>query len=187
MGNRRNRARPSKRHQQDSSGIPAVVPQYHRNTTALGYRAPEPVSPSQPPISPLHDEFAFGPPRRIVSSATFRRLDNRQRRYILWARVQGISLRVVGEELGAHPTSVERLIKMARENPLVFVECGFMGRRGGGREVEFLCGMCGKRYRDRDAAATHGYGHVFPEELLELPPEQRGRYLAESRSGVVYQ
>lgn len=133
-------------------------------------------------VSPgLDMEFALGPPRIIVSSIRRPHLDKRQMRYILWARAQGISARRAAEELRVNPKSVARFLRRVRDYPLAFTDCGFMVRVGKGPQRVYRCGMCAETYADKEAAARHGYDHIFGVDLLDVPIEERGWHQRELR------
>lgn len=138
------------------------------------YGVPEPQFP-RPPY--LFEEFATGPPLRLVTSSKRTALDNRQFRFIIWARAQRVSPRVTAELLGVHPRTVQRFLVRVRTDPGLIVEYGIVERVRLGRERRFVCRFCGFTLKDEESAGDHGFIHIWGEDLLDTPPNERGRYL----------
>ena len=114
---------------------------------------------------------------KLAASGRRTTLDKRAKRFILWAKSEEASPRVIAELLGLHPSTVKRFLAKARSDPRLIVAWGFVARVRAGRERVFVCQKCGMGMKDEESAGEHGFEHVWGEELLAVPPNERARYL----------
>lgn len=121
-----------------------------------------------PPV--LSEEFARG-----VMSANWMTRDGRlvrprshvsllHRRYVLWARCEGLSYADIETACGLSPNVALRIVLRAQGNPVSFAECLFVARvRGGdsGEDVRYVCRYCcGTLFQYEGDASQCAHGHL---------------------------
>lgn len=128
----------------------------------------------RPPF--LFEEFAQSPPRLLVPGKKWKALDNRHKRYILWARMEGLSMSDVAWVLGFSRTTIHRFLQKVQYDTGAFLDCGFLMELKLGvnlGHVRYFCRACGMLYKDAAAATEHAYGHCWDIGLLSVPPPER--------------
>ncbi len=127
----------------------------------------------------LSDEFAPGPPRRTVSAGGVRRrLDNRLKRYIVWAALEDMSRGAIADDIGVSKSTVNAFLdKFSRETASA-ADIGLVveqPKRGDPADSEWLCRICGRTLQEPGPAAFHATEHLVPDLYEKLFGWQPGR------------
>jgi hypothetical protein len=115
----------------------------------------------RPPF--LYEEFALGAP--VLPNRVQRRLTDRERRYVLWARTQGYSFRQIAADLNRPLWDVSRLPRKAENDPGIFLDCGFVQRVNAGwrQDDKLFCRLCGEVGTVPGVIADHAWAHLFKD------------------------
>lgn len=110
----------------------------------------------------LLEEFAsVGESLRTCGQRT---LTHRQQRYVLWATVEGTTIKAIAGIIRETQGKVRKLLELVYDDPGIFMESGFVQRFTYGRnnaQAVWCCRYCCEIYFNRNSAARHAWRHVF--------------------------
>lgn len=112
----------------------------------------------------LFEEFALGPP--VLLQRVQRGLTDRERRYILWGRIEEYSFRQIAADLNRPLWDLSRLVKKAERDSGVFLDCRFVERVELGRNKQahrWFCRFCGDVGAMSGLMAVHAWSHLFKD------------------------
>ena len=118
----------------------------------------------------LQEEFAHPPPHKH-SVEPSRWMDNRHKRYILYCYMERVTIRTISKEIGYGGDSIYNMIVKAMNEPLMFLEWGFMANTTVGQRGYaglWVCRYCGATYRQRRPAAKHAFCHIWGPDIFPI-------------------
>ncbi len=108
-----------------------------------------------------------GPPLAAIRHGKEIRMSKVAVRYIFWARVEGVSLKVVADDLRVpYSTVLARLARMRERPTETLYNCGFVVAVHTGENdvwTKYLCRFCLVTFKTRMIATDHAFRHLYED------------------------